>query len=292
MKKIKSLEQIDIYSLLAPDLLEDVEVLEALKDKVKLAKALQPLYEILPYSENSMLSKEYVQRMEGMEWMADVEFDLIYATTTKKKISLSEEKAFLDKFLISLEQESIIIPEYISECGLPILALDTETTSLATNFKIYGGTLYKELDLIGVPIATSSDKGYYLPVGHNETDGIRNFSDKAIQYFLQEVSDRFFIVYFNFNYDSAVLHNLGIKLHIDKYSDVFHVSKAIGVDTLPDLGHSQGLKNQSKYFLDRKMLEINETVGSKTHIVFSRVCAKDAVSYACLSGDNKVKVRY
>jgi len=292
MRRVKELEDINLYKLLPADLLDNRDILELLKDEPKVKKALEPLYEEIPYSSNSMLAKEYVQKMENMEWMKDVEFELIYPSTVKKRSSISKEISYLDKFIDKLEDESTIVPEFVSECGLPMLALDTETTSLITDFKIYGGTLMREFDLVGVPVATSGERGYYLPVMHNETDGIANFSEKAIKHFLQEVSNRFFLLYFNFNYDACVLQHTGIKLHIDRYADVFHVSKAIGIDTLPDLGASQGLKAQSKYFLDRKMLEINEVVGSKQHIVFSRVSAKDAVSYACLSGDTKVKVRY
>lgn len=287
MERVRKLEDINLYSLIPADLLEDETIRDLLQDKKKLDKALAPLYDVIPYSKDSMLKKEYVQLMDGMEWMEDVNFNLIYASKTTKRKSLSEEKEFLDKFLDRLESECIIVPEYVSECGLPILAVDTETTSLIINYRIHGGTIVKDFDLVGVPVATSKDDGYYLPVNHNETDKIANFSIKAIQYFLQQMSDRFFLLYFNFNYDASVLHHMGTKLHVDRYSDLYHVSKAIGIDTLPDFGgFSEGLKAQSKYFLNRKMLEINEVVGSKGHIVFSRVCAKDAVSYACADGVN------
>lgn len=290
MKKVNNLEDINLYKLLPADLLEDRDILELLRDTPKIAKALQPLYEVIPYNPNSMLDKKYVQEMEGMEWMKEVEFHLIYASKTNKRKTVEQEIVFLKTFLEKLERESTIIPEYVSECGLPILAIDTETTSLITDFKIYGGTLHREFDLVGVPVATSGECGYYLPVAHNETDGVANFSLEAIKYFLQELSNRFFLVYFNFSYDSKVVQHIGVKLHIDRYADVFHISKAIGIDTLPDLGHSQGLKAQSEYFLDRKMLEIGEVVGSKQHIVFSRVCATDAISYAVSDGVNTFKL--
>lgn len=280
------IEDINLFNLLPADLREDKAIQGLLNDVDKVNKALDPIISEIPYREDSTLNKEVVQEIEGMEWMKEVEFHLAYAQLTSEEQSIQIENKYLDNLIDKLKKSAMVVPEYISECGQMMVALDTETTSLVVDFKIYGGTLNRELSLVGIPLAVSSSEGYYLPVNHNETDGIRNFSERAIIRFLQRLVNEFFVIYFNFEYDASVLQLHGIRLDSERYADVYHIANAIGVDTLPDIGFSKGLKALSKYFLDRKMLEVNEVVGSKSHIIFSRISAKDAITYAIADAVN------
>lgn len=278
MERVLDPTDINIFDMIPRDMVNSEDFVEMAMGSS--SKAFQALYEDIPYTGESPLDKKHVEKLEGMEWMKDCSFNLVHSK------SKSLQRKTINDLIDKMKKECIITPEHISECGLPLLALDTETTSLILNFKIYGGTLKKEVSLVGVPVAVNEYKGYYLPVAHNETDGIKNFDEEQITYFLQRLCDEFFIIYFNYNYDVSILQLHGVYINPAHYADLMVISAVLGFDTIPEIGFSLGLKALSKFFLGRTMIEITEVVGSKTHIIFSRVPAKLAVSYAVSDATN------
>ena len=276
MKLIKNYKEVNLYSLVPRDFHKDEEFMQSVEMGAE--KVLKPLHDNIIYEGESTLDKKFVQELEGMGWMKECKFHLVHSKLKSK------QKNILDNLINTLKKKAIIVPELVSDCGLPILAIDTETTSLITDFKIYGGEINTEVTLVGIPLAVNEYEGYYIPVNHNETDKVKNFDKDIIQYFLQRLSDEFFLILFNANYDFNVLHLEGIRIHYQQYADIMVIGSALGFDTMigsvEGFGFSLGLKNLSNYFLNRKALEITEVLGSKQHIVFSRLPAKYATSYA------------
>lgn len=278
MKHIESEEDINLIKLIPRMFVKELDKLDILKNSI--AKVFKPLTSKIAYEKDGYLDKTNLEATPEMEWLKKVKFKLIAPVRGKT------EKEVLDKLIGTLKKECLITPDYVSDLGLGIVALDTETTGLNVTMKTEGGQVITNIDLVGVPIASSDKKGYYLPVLHNGTDGVKNFSSESIRYFLQRVVDEFFIVYFNYDYDGSVLLYQGVEQKPKQYADIMHVGNALGLDTLPDLYGSLGLKRLSDYFLDRKMLEIHEVVGSKNYIVFSSISATDATVYACSDAVN------
>jgi hypothetical protein len=273
MRLIKNADAIEPYELIHPLLHKDKTLIETLNNSKE--KALEPLVRKIPYMENSPLSYENLIETKEMSWLKKTKLNLV---KPRKK----QNRYILDTLIDTLKDKAKIVPEFVSDCGLPMLAIDTETTSLNTFFLLEGGSLRKYLSLVGVPIAVSHKEGYYLPVNHNETDGVSNFTEEEIVYFLQRLSNEFFLIYFNFKYDGAVLMTNGVELNPRTYADVMLVGDAKGLDTNDDLYQGRGLKNLSDFYLNRKMLEIKEILGIKgsEHIQFSSISAKDATTYA------------
>ena len=111
---------------------------------------------------------------------------------------------------------------------MKLIALDTETTGLDKTIRIIGGAPSTPAVSVGICIATSGTKGYYLPVLHNKTDGIANYSISEIVWFLQELQ-KYRIIYHNASYDREILETHGVKLNTE-FIDTMLIGIALGAN--------------------------------------------------------------
>jgi len=237
-------------------------------------KIMEPVTRIIPHEEVSPLSYDNLVQTPEMGWLSECKLTLI------KPVKGKSDREVLQSFLKRLHKEASVIDGKVSDSGRPVIALDTETNTLDTTYKLEGGSVETYLELVSLPIAISDTVGFLVPVKHNETDGVRNFNKDDVIWFLQKLIDNFHIVYFNFNYDGAVLSLNGVELDPDNYTDMVLVGDGYGFDTYSDLYNDKGLKNLSNYFLGRKMLEITEIVGSKSYINMGAISATHSMCYA------------
>ena len=222
---------------------------------------------------NPLFAKEELQKLPAHKWMENMDFELIHPG----KISLSD-------FLEIIEAEAKPSPDFVKakdEGIMKLIALDTETTGLDKTVRIIGGAPSTPAVSVGICIATSGTKGYYLPVLHNKTDGIDNYSISEIVWFLQELQ-KYRIIYHNASYDREILETHGVKLNTE-FIDAMLIGIALG---LREKYFSVGLKQLSEKLLNRKMLEIKELSGQKKFIPLNYYPATTVTVYGCSDACN------
>ena len=232
-----------------------------------------PYQQVLP---NKLFSKEELQKLPAHNWMQSCDFNLISPDNTPD----------LDAFLEQLRNEAQSSPEFVrakneADGSMKLLALDLETTGLDKTIKIIGGHPTTPSLIVGVCIATSDTKGYYLPVMHNQKDGIHNYSFDEIIDFLRKLQE-FRIIYHNASYDREILETHNIDLN-PEYTDTMLIAINLGIR---DQLFTVGLKQMSEHFLHRKMLEINELSGEKKYIPLQYYPASSVFVYGCSDAVN------
>ena len=135
--------------------------------------------------------------------------------------------------------------------------------------------------IAGVCIASSATKGYYLPVLHNKSDNIPNYTYPQIQDFLTKLQE-FKLIYHNAAYDREVLETNNIKLN-KEYADTMLIAIAQG---LRESMFTVGLKVLSEKVLNRKMLELDELSGQKKYIPVTYYPASSLEVYGCSDAVN------
>ena len=176
---------------------------------------------------------------------------------------------------------------------LPIVGLDLETTGLNVKTENIGGALYHNCHIVGICLGIQiqgREQGFYIPVLHNELDGIKNFNIKAIQHFLEELSNRFFCVYANAFYDVEVLHINGIKISPTNFIDIQRQADLNGLREL-HYGKGIGLKFLASHYLKRDMIELKELVGDEG-IYLEKYSSSDVYVYGCSDAVNTLALFY
>jgi hypothetical protein len=265
----------DNYNIFLPQSHYNNEELKAKIDS-SIDKLFLDAEKPIHYNDCSHLEKEIIE--ETLTWMKKCKFK-----------TLNSKKHNLNKLVEDLKKECKTVQKVVSRSGRPLLGIDTETTSLGVKFKLEGGSLLKGVDLVDVVIATSHKKGYLIPFRHNETDKVINYTEEDMRGFLQRLVDEFHLVYFNAEYDMKILTQFGVEVDPDNYTDVVLVGNALGLDTVQDLHNRHNLKYYSEYFLDRKMLTIEELMGSK-FIAMTRLPATTASVYAVADAVNTLNL--
>jgi len=268
---------INLVSLVHLDLLEDVEYRNALiksEDRIK-----ETICKKVPY--DGLFRKELLEKSKTFKWLKDVETILIHNTNGEVT-----DEDFLMEFADNLLDEALEISKDLVgiEEDLPLIALDLETTGLDTSVTSEGGELKIKSEIVGVCLASSSDRGYYLPVMHTEEDGVKNLDLKAVLKMLQYLVDNSFIIYHNYYYDGSILANNKIRLNYN-YADTLLIADSIGMKEWDGV-FGIGLKFLSQYWLDRKMLEIHEMLGRKDIVMFNSLASNDAVVYGASDAMN------
>jgi len=271
-----------LTSLLHEDSLDIPEHLNAIKDLgPQLSSALNAP---IPYT--GRFTKEVLIEVPEFKWLKGVKCNLIHNDTTKS------DTEFLEGFYNKLYKKAKLCDSEMMgvEKDLPMIAIDLETTGLNTSIRMIGGKLIKSIDLVGVCLAVSGKEGYYLPILHTEEDGIKNLDLTACLNLLQKIVDNFYQIYHNAFYDQEVtsIHKLRMNTH---FADTLLIANNLGLRDWDGV-YSLGLKFLSGFLLERKMLEINELMGSKAFVRFNRIAAKDAEVYGCFSKDVLVEVEY
>lgn len=204
-----------------------------------------PLQQFLP---NLMLTQEALAALPEHGWLKDLECILVHPDSHS-----------LDSFMNELISKAEITPDYINKNGLPLIALDLETNGLGKNISTYGGVYNPVTVKVGICVAVSETTGYYLPVLHNGTDGIKNWSLDILIPFLNEMQERFNCIYHHAYYDREILETNGVTLNPD-YMDTNLMAINMGLKLE---FFTTGLKELSHKLLERKMLELKDIVASK-----------------------------
>ena len=257
-------------SLIHPDIYSD-ETISLVTSELR-----SPLY---PHQKpNPILSKQELLKLPQHVWMNKCEFTLIHPDNTPD----------LDNFLQQLRDESVFAPDFTltkeeqdNNLTPKLLSLDLETTGLNKTIRIIGGYPTTPSLIAGVCIASSATKGYYLPVLHNKSDNIPNYTYPQIQDFLTKLQE-FKLIYHNAAYDREVLETNNIKLN-KEYADTMLIAIAQG---LRESMFSVGLKSLSEKLLNRKMLELDELSGQKKYIPVTYYPASSLEVYGCSDAVN------
>jgi DNA polymerase-1 len=205
----------------------------------------------------SMFSKEALSQREGMEWLSGVETELFYPESESE----DAQRARLQSFRAKLRDEAIILPagfcsSFPKDYNERLLCLDLETNSLDTRV-IYNkkGEITPKVRIVAICLATSSDKGYYLPVRHTEDDGIPNWSKKVIIEFLSQLHQEFTLIYHHSQYDMVVEALNGVS----GFRGWPYIIDTILLDFAHDVNRKvHGLKPISAMLLGRKMIEFKD----------------------------------
>lgn len=230
-------------------------------------------------SPNKVFLKENLEQIEEMSWLKKC--DCILFTPTESE---SQEQA-LDRLLKQIKHESELIQDEVAlNEAKPVLALDLETTGLNTKFKKINGRNVAHLKMVGVCLATSKNKGYYIPTSHNEEDGIKNFDINLIIPFLQQLVNDYHVIYHNAVYDQEVLaiHGIHLDNHTQTFSDTLLLANLMG---WKQRFRTVGLKFLSAEMLNRKMLEIKE-IAESSDVRLQNIPAINAYVYGCSDAMN------
>lgn len=154
-----------------------------------------------------------------------------------------------------------------------MIAFDTETTS----------TDQMAAELVGISLAMDSEKGYYIPVGHQPGLGRQLALEEVIEGLREPMMDsRIPKVGHNLKYDFVVLARYGLRAFPLAFDSM------IAEWLINPNSRNLGLKNLVWVRLGHKMTEIEELIGKgKKQISMAEVPITDVAAYA---GDDAAMV--
>ena len=204
------------------------------------------------------------------KWFAECEFNLLSYEQAPKEEWL--------QYALNLITEHAQFIDPIKK--KPVIAFDLETTGLSTHYSINtdsdGNTIIiPDTYIVGVVLATSETKGFYIPVMHTDTE--RNVEYDTIREFIAQLQEKFVNVAHNATYDLAICSSNAIKLVKENNWDTLLFYKFFR----PEF-RSHGLKNLSTQILSRHQLEITDILKVKKgeFIAFQRLDSRNALVYA------------
>ena len=227
--------------------------------------------------------KELIESNSAMYgWMADVNMKIVVPTgTIFPDYVPTEDIIEVDSLDIFLDMISANAPtgKYADKT---MVALDLETTGLSPNWQLKNSNYDIDVKIVGVPLATSSTEGYYIPVMHTGDDDVPNFPYAEVIEFLTKLVNKHHIIYHNAQYDMGVLMNNGVIVDGTNLSDTMLINKLMNNWEYFEMWVRNGLKTLSKWVLKRNMLEISEILGVKKGgiVLFHRLPAVNAYIYA------------
>lgn len=196
----------------------------------------------IPLPNRTDLTQENLIK-EGVKWLSKVDMTL-YDT----------DEGTLDE-LYQLIIENVDTEKHIME-GLPVVALDLETTGLSRKWVSYGGAIRIPTAIIGMGISfenkNGDEFGVYIPIAHVKT---KNHNINDLIKFSQKIMDNFYTVYHNGLYDREIY-----QMHSIRLAKYWHdtMLMAIACQLRASSKDSVGLKHLSGDILGRKMLEIDD----------------------------------
>ena len=168
--------------------------------------------------------------------------------------------------IITKENELLSIIEDIKK--KKFFSFDLETSSLD----------YMEAKIVGISIALSDKKSYYIPIGHSSTIKYKQLSEKYVLDNLKPIlqSEKLKKIGHNLKYDRNVLVNYNINLvgieHDSMLLSYVYDSTAI----------RHGLDNAAEKYLSHKTIHYEDVAGKGAkQIPFADVDIDIAAEYAC-----------
>lgn len=225
-------------------------------------------------------SFEAVSSIPGMEWIKGTEI-IPFAPDSESVVS---QKETLNRFFEDLVKESSTIakealPDYfIHTQPKPLIAYDLETTGLNTTIKYKDGKIDRCVKIVGISLATSSLKSYYMPVHHNCLDGNLNWNEEVVIPFLDRIFETFITISHNGQFDREVSAINGVRIPQDnRYIDTLIIAHLFDNNT-----KSNGLKVLSEKLINRPQIETSALFPDASSKSFSRLSLTDAYVYAGL----------
>lgn len=232
------------------------------------------------------LSQEALAHLPGMSWLSTVQCILKAPISSDPNI----QRAELVEFFNQLKHEAIYLnkdhaPSILKDLQAPkpLIALDLETTGLDTRLIFdYNGVIQPKVKIVGICLATSDLKGYYLPVLNTGADGVLNWDYAVAIEFLDQVNEQAITIIHNSQFDREVLALNGVKKLTPHFFDTQIMDYLFDVNN-----KAHKLKVVSERLLGRKMIELADLfTGRGDIIIFDRLCATDALVYGSSDGIN------
>lgn len=237
------------------------QALEEHADVLPLYKQLVTLKDDLPLADDELARQE-------PDWDAlqqlyrQLEFYQLLQEMAPQSSAADPEKAY-DYRAVTQEQDLTALVAELQE--LPLLALDTETSSLVAT----------QAQLVGISLAWQEDAGVYIPVGHSGAQEqiplprvlelLRPLLEAASPCKLGQ----------NIKYDALVLSNYGIRLggHLEDTMVLSYV--------LHPEHKSHALDAMAQVYLQRRLTSYAEVAGKgKSQVPFAQVPVATATPYA------------
>ncbi|MFZ5810346.1 MAG: DNA polymerase I [Chloroflexota bacterium] len=148
------------------------------------------------------------------------------------------------------------------------ISFDTETTS----------TDQMRAELVGISVAVNGEKGYYIPVGHRNTEGTQLELERVIKALAKPFTDlRISKIGHNLKYDYVVLARHGLA------PQPLHFDSMIAEWLCDPNSHNLGLKNLAWVRLNTQMTTIEELIGKgKKQISMAETPIEQAAAYAAM----------
>ena len=247
----------------------DVPVKETIDDFVLKSLDKEKIFNFLDEMEFSKIKK----RIEQTYGKSETNF-----STKDKPIKKNNENLKKDGYHVvySLNEIEDLLKQADNQ---GYFAIDTETNSL-NSFKA---------ELVGVSLAVTESKAYYIPVGHkNKEDGniqkqikIKDLINILKTYLEDETIKK---VGQNIKYDLKIFQKYGITLK--SYEDTMLLSYVL------DAGlNRHNLDLLAKIHLNHENIKFKEVVGTgKSEVTFDEVKIEDAYKYACEDAEITLKL--
>ena len=247
----------------------DVPVKETIDDFVLKSLDKEKIFNFLDEMEFSKIKK----RIEQTYGKSETNF-----STKDKLIKKNNENLKKDGYHVvySLNEIEDLLKQADNQ---GYFAIDTETNSL-NSFKA---------ELVGVSLAVTENKAYYIPVGHkNKEDGsiqkqikIKDLINILKTYLEDETIKK---VGQNIKYDLKIFQKYGITLK--SYEDTMLLSYVL------DAGlNRHNLDLLAKIHLNHENIKFKEVVGTgKSEVTFDEVKIEDAYKYACEDAEITLKL--
>lgn len=229
---------------------------------------------------NKALSREALLTLDTFSWLKKTETILF-----QPDLGETDDDALSNLYnQIKTEANLIVQNEVCLDNPKLAIGLDLETTGLNKVVKRQDGNNVIYNTIVGVCIAPTTNKGYYIPINHNQTDNSTNFSLQSVITLLQLMVDEFHIIYHNAVFDQEVMALNGVEFDNKRqsFSDTLLLTNLMGYK---DKYFRLGLKNLSKEILKRPQLEIGDITQEKD-INLQDYPASDIYVYGCCDAMN------
>ena len=229
-------------------------------------------------------SKSVLSGMSEHRWMKSCSF-ICVAKSKPEDVFGQEFQVFesMSDFISMLRAESIRFGhDQYFELGSDkyLLGCDLETTGLDVTVRSVGGDFECNTAVVGVCVAVSGSKAFYLPFNHTESDGVLNWSDSDLFELASFLLSKDVVsLWYNSQFDISLLSSLGIELE-GVFFDLYLLFKQMCNYEFSFIPKA-GLKNISEHYLGRKMLEIEQLMGMKgdRRVAFETLPAVNATVY-------------
>jgi DNA polymerase I len=189
--------------------------------------------------------------------------------TAVPKVSASQEPATNEAFRTIIVNSSDGLENLVQELGKSkIISFDTETTS----------TDQMSAELVGISLATQAEAGFYIPVGHTNSNFPQLPLGQVIEALKGPMTDPHIPkAGHNLKYDFVMLARNGLRVAPLAFDSM------IAEWVINPTSRNLGLKNLAWVRKDIRMTHIEELIGKgKKQITMAQVPAEEAAAYAAM----------